>query len=239
VKQGYPSELDGPLPRKVRMNSTNGSSVLVLVLLSLVSGSVICGFACSGAFGQMQRRAALRRDGRDIAGRVTATHAGHGDATVSYTFTVNGSIYFGKAQMPDYRLILHESDGIAVRYLPINPAINHPADWEWSGLTDFVPDVFALFFATMGIVGLVFLLRNRKLAREGRAAEGLVTSCAPNKRQYRVDYEFSTEDGARMKGRCDCSEQFEAGACIWIIYLPKRPRRNHSYPLELFDVVYD
>lgn len=236
-RAAYPSELGGPLPRKTQMNSTDASFLLAVVVLCLGLGSVACGFDCSRTLKQMRQRAVLRQDGQDTAGRVSAIHSGRGGSTVSYTFAVNGTNYLGKAQMPNYRLILHTSDQIGVRYLPSNPTVNHPAAWEWSGLTDLIPEALALFFTIVGIVALAALLRERKLAREGKVAEGIVTNCAPNKQQYRVEYEFGTDDGARIKGHSDCSEHHEVGSRIWIIYLATKPRRNHSYPLELFQVV--
>ena len=70
--------------------------------------------------------------------------------------------------MPHYRLILHEADPIAVRYLPSDPTVNHPADWEWSGLEimDLIPEVFMLFFTSVGVIALVALFRNRRLGRQ-------------------------------------------------------------------------
>jgi hypothetical protein len=235
-KQTYPSELRGPLPRRVQMNSPNASFVLVVVVVCLGLGSIAVGYDCFSILKQIGQRTDLRRDGRDTVGRVSAMHSGRGGSTVRYTFTANGTNYLGKAQMPNYRLVLHESDQIAVRYLPSDPTVNHPADWEWSGLTDVIPEALALFFVAVGSVALVVLLRDRKLAREGKVAEGIVTDCAADKQQFRVEYQFSTDDGARIEGHSSCSERYEVGACIWIIYLAKKPRRNHSYPLELFRV---
>ena len=236
-KQTYPSELRGPLPRRVHMNSTDASFLLVVVVLCLGIGGTAVGFDCFSTLKQMRQRTVLLRDVRDTVGSVSATHGGHGDSTVSYTFTANGANYLGKAQMPNYRMILHESDQIAVRYLPFDPTINHPAAWEWSGQADLIPKAFALFFATMGIVALVALLRDRKLARKGKPAEGVVIDCSPDKAEFRVMYEFRTDDGVRIKGSCNCAEEYEKGARVWILYLPKRPRRNHSYPMGFFSVV--
>jgi hypothetical protein len=236
-KQTYPSELHGPLPRRVEMNSTDASFLLVVVVVCLGLGAVACGFDTFSTLNQIQKRAILRRDGRDTVGKVSATHGGHGDSTVSYRFTVNGANYLGKAQMPNYRLILHESDEIAVRYLSSDPTVNHPADWEWSGQADLIPKVFALFFVTVGSVALVALFRDRNLARKGKPVEGIVIDCSPSKAEFRVVYEFRTEDGVPIRGSCNCAEGYEKGAGLWVLYLPRRPQRNHSYPMEYFSVV--
>jgi hypothetical protein len=153
-------------------------------------------------------------------------------------FAVNGVNYAGKAQMPNYRLILRESNEITIRYLPSDPSLNHPAAWEWSGLSpDLIPEAFALFFVSGGIVALVVLLRDRRLVREGRPAEGVVIDCRPDKAEFRVMYEFRTDGGVLIKGSCNCKEEYEKGDNLWILYLPNRPRRNHSYPMEYFSVV--
>ncbi len=236
-EENYPSELDGPLPRKVQLGTTDASFLLGVVIVCLGLGILAVGFDCSSIFKHVQQRTVLRRDGHNTVGRVNTIHSGRGGSTVSYTFSVNGVDYPGKAQMPNYRFALHESDQLAIRYLPTDPTVNHPADWEWSGLTDLIPEALALFFSIIGAVALAALLRERRLAREGKLSKGVVTNCALDKQQFRVDYEFCTEDGVRIKGHNDCSEQCEVGSRIWIIYLPKKPRRNHSYPLSYFSIV--
>ena len=122
----FPSELRGSLPRRVRLNSTNASPLLVAVLLLMGLGGAALGYDCYFDVKEVGQRTALRQAGRDTVGKVSATHAGHGPATVSYSFKVNDGYYSGRAEMPDYRLVLHESDPIAVRYLPTDPGAESP-----------------------------------------------------------------------------------------------------------------
>ena len=234
----FPSELRGSLPRRVRLNSTNASPLLVAVLLLMGLGGAALGYDCYFDVKEVGQRTALRQAGRDTVGKVSATHAGHGPATVSYSFKVNDGYYSGRAEMPDYRLVLHESDPIAVRYLPTDPGVNHPADWEWSGLEvmDLIPQAFVLFFTLMGIVLLVPLFRDRELAREGRRTEGIVIDCSAVKTEFRVEYKFRTGDGVPMTGRTSAPVEYGSGARIWVLYLPQRPRRNSLYPLRYFEV---
>jgi hypothetical protein len=89
----------------------------------------------------------------------------------------------------------------------------------------------------MGCVVLGALLRDRKLAREGKASEGVVINCEHEKSWFRIEYEFQAENGTRIKGTSDSEEEYETGDQIWIIYLPYGHRRNHSYPLRFFNVV--
>jgi|SRR5579863_8750491 len=146
----------------------NRSALVVVVVLCLGLGGLIASSFGFEIHKQNQQRTLLRQEGRDTAGKVTATHAGHGPSTVSYKFQADGTSYVGKAEMPNYRLILHEKDPIAVRYLPTDPTVNHPADWEWSGfeIMDLVPEVFILCFTSVGVIALVSLFRNRQFARK-------------------------------------------------------------------------
>lgn len=144
----------------------NASALVVVIVLCLGLGGLITGRFCFEIHKQIQQRRLLREEGRDTVGSVTATHAGHGSPTVTYAFRINGLNYSGKADILNYRLVFHESDSIAVRYLPIDPTVNHPADWEWSILQgDLIPEVFILMFTSVGAIALVALIRNRKLAR--------------------------------------------------------------------------
>lgn len=144
----------------------NGPALAVVVVLCLGLGGLITANFCLEIHKQIQQRAILRQEGRDTVGSVTATHAGHGSPTVTYAFKANGLNYSGKASIVDYGLVLHEADPIAIRYLPSDPTVNHPADWEWSGFTmDLIPEVFMLFFASVGVIALVALFRNRRLGR--------------------------------------------------------------------------
>lgn len=234
--QSMPSELRKRPPRNVRINSTAGRFWLIIGLLLLGMGSLALVYLGVGIFRQVQQQAVLRSSGREAVGVVTGTHGGHGNSTVSYRFTVDGVVYFGRAEMPPFPLILQESEGIVIRYLPSDPALNHPAAWEWSNGTNIIPDIFVVFFTAIGGFALLTVLKERHLARVGTAAEGVVVKCARHKRQFRVEYRFGTGDAGQIRGSCDSGEEYQEGDHIWIIYLPGRPRRNHSYPLAFVEI---
>jgi len=240
-EQKSPSKLSGSLPRKVQLNSENAPAMIAAIALCLGIGGIAFGFECYSDLQEMSQRTILQQQGRDAVGTVSATHAGHGSPTVSYAFKVNDGYYSGKAELPNYHLIFHESDPIAVRYLPTDPTVNHPADWEWSGLItmDLIPQAFMLLFVIGGIILLVVLFRDRKLAREGRKAKGVVKDCNPDKAQFRVEYEFHTDDGLPVMGHASVPDEYGAGARVWILYLPQKPQRNSMYPLRYFEVAED
>jgi hypothetical protein len=143
----------------------NGPALVVVVVLCLGLGGLLTANFGLEIHRQIEQRRILRVDGRDTVGSVTATHAGHGPPTVTYAFKVNERNYSGKAEISDYRVVLHVSDLIAVRYLPSDPGVNHPADWEWSNEGDLIPEVFILCFTSVGVIALVGLFRNRWFAR--------------------------------------------------------------------------
>jgi len=236
-----PSELAGPLPRKVAMSSDGDArQLLMLVLLFFVGGGIWLGWKVYDDVQQFQQRAILRTDGREVVGEVTGLSYPRGGPTkVKYRFTVHGVVYAGNAAEPGILgsgPLLHKSDQIIVRFLPDNPEINHPDDWEWSPYIGIVPIAFQVFFFAMGTFLLVILLRERKLAREGKAASATVTSCTRSDKSFSIEYEFRTEDGVPMRGKSDRAEEQKVGAQIWILYLPQRPRRSQIYPLSDFDV---
>jgi hypothetical protein len=157
---------------------------------------------------------------------------------VYYTFVIGGTSFSGKAEIPNGQgIALHESDKISVRFLPSNPAINHPDAWEWSPLMSLVPIIFAIISIGFGGAALAILFRERRLVREGTAVPGIVTGCIRKDRGFQVEYAFRTEQGISIRGKSGSTDQFEAGANVWILYLSKNPRRNHLYPLPDYSVV--
>jgi len=235
-----PSELAGPLPRTVTMNFDGDARyLLIIVLLFFVGGGIWLAWKGYDDVQQFRDRASLRSDGRDIVGAVTGlSYPRHGPASVHYKFTFNGVTYSGNAEEPTEGpgTSLNKSDRILVRLLPSNPAVNHPISWEWSPAIGWVWVAFQIFFWGMGGVALVFLCRDRTLARKGNVASGIVTSGVAKDKYFHIEYEFRTTDGAPMNGNADRKEEREVGAGVWVLYLPQRPRRNDLYPLLLFDV---
>jgi len=233
-----PDELAGPLPRKVEMDSTGALFLWIVVLIFVVGGAISCGWFVFDSNKQIRQRAALRSDGREVVGVVTGLPTGRGTESVKYSFTFKGKDFSGEARIPGHAgIVLHEQDRIVIRFLPSNPAINHPDAWEWSALMGLDAIGFQIFCAALVGVTLIFLCRERRLVCEGKAVPGVVTSCTPDDRQFKVKYEFRTEDGILMTGSNSREDSYETGACIWILYLPQRPQRNCSYPLPGYSVL--
>jgi hypothetical protein len=238
-----PSELAGPLPRKVqlRLSEGDGRYLLMIVLVFFVGGLIFLVWNGYDDIKLFQQRALLRGDTREVVGEVTGFSFGrYSPTSVNYRFTVNGVSYSGEALKPVNPVSgtsLEKGGDILIRFLPTNPAVNHPNGWEWSAAIGWYFVVGEIYFTSMGGLALMVLLRDRRLAREGKVAAGIITGCVRNERWFRVDYDFRTEDGVLMKGRNDVEDEYGAGARLWILYLPQKPRRNHSYPLSFYTVV--
>lgn len=237
-----PSELAGSLPRKVRLNlGGDGRFALILVCCFFIPGLILLGWKGHDDIKQFQQRTILRDHARQVVGEVTGfSFARYSPMSVNYRFTVNGVAYSGEAmepRSPGPGTSFNRGDDILIRFLPSNPAINHPDAWEWSAVTGWYFIVGEVFLTSLGGLVLVLLLRDRRLARLGKAAAGIVIGCSRDDRWFRVEYEFRTEGGVLMKGHDDFKDEYGAGARIWILYLPQKPRRHHRYPLSTYTIV--
>jgi len=236
-----PPELSGSVPRRVQMNDGDARYLLTVVLLFFVGGLIFFGLLCHEDFKQVRQRALLRRYARETTAQVTGfSFSRYSPMSVNYRFTVDGVIYYGKAlepKNPQAGTSFDKGEEILVRFLPSDPATNHPAAWEWSLSIGWWFVVGEAFLTSMGGLALIVLLRDRRLARNGRAASAVVTACSKSDRWFRVDYEFNTENGVLIKGHSDFKDEYGVGARIWVLYLPSKPQRNHSYPLDFYSVL--
>jgi hypothetical protein len=235
---GTPHELTGPTPRTVRL-AGNGLVFGILFASLLVLATVAIPSFCIHAVNQTHYRDALRSDGHDAIGVITKLRFG-GRASmpsVKYTFNAEGKTFTGRALLSsDDQVRLDKSGPIAIRFLPTDPTINHPAGWEWSVLMEMPPIAILMLFGTCGAIYMTVLWRERKLARRGKPTAGVVANCVRKNRTYWVEYRFSTEDGAQVGGRGYYSTHREPNTGIWILYLPQNPSRNGPYPLPNYRV---
>lgn len=230
-----PSELTGALPRKTRM-APGGVQLVVLATVFLLWGGTWLFFCCRGAAQEMARTAALRRgSSRETTGEVTwvSSRAPH---RLSYAFTANGVALTGECSLPSH-LYFRRGDNLIIRFLPSNPAMNHPADWEGPAPDWWVPCVFAAFLALISTPLIVSLRRDRRLVAEGVPVGGVVLKCSPRGRGgWTAKYEFRTEDGRVAEGSSDCWNRLEAGSAVCVLYHPQNPRRNKAYSAVTYRV---
>jgi hypothetical protein len=198
---------------------------------------ILLAFALAGAFWlgknavrQLQNWEALRSDGSETAGNVTGMETGKSQM-VYYAFSVNGISFTGKARVPEQNLQgLQDSSPLTIRYVPANPAVNHPADWESAPLESvwfMVPLPLILF----SIIFLTSLSMERRLVADGVPAAGVISESGHGSRSgYFADYEFRTGDGKVMKKRVGVPRPLEVGSNILVLYLRQNPRRSQPYP---------
>lgn len=234
-----PSELAVPLPRRVTLNLDGDARyLLIIVLLFFLVGGITLGWRAYDDVQLFKDTALLHSSGREVVGEVTGlSYPRHAPKKVHYRFAFNGRTYSGTAAARDEgpERGLNKSDHILVRFLPSNPAVNHPSAWEWSPSIGWVWVAFQAFFWAMGCVALVLLRRDR-LARKGNVVLGVVISCLPKDKSFHIEYEFRTAGGVPTRGNSDRLEGYETGSRVWVLYLPQRPVRNDLYPLLLFSV---
>jgi hypothetical protein len=248
-----PSELTGQLPR--RLQATGQGTYLTLVTVAFLAFAVASAlWGGMNAVQQIEHRSALRRDSAEAIGTITRIRNGKNNKTIFYTFTVDGTPFTGKAELPwQLRKNIEGSNSLNIRYLPAHPDVNYPAAWEWSffwwlplstdlvHLPDFSPELGWLFASLLwGVGGLAFLLvlrSERRLLAEGAPAAAVVTKCCPtNRGNFLLNYEFRAEDGRMVTGNCTDSFK-EIGANCCVLYLPQNPRKNMSYPSSCYRVV--
>lgn len=232
-----PPELAGPLPRRIRPSaSSRFAPIVIAFMLGLTIFLIV--WLSKNAAQQMQNSTTLRKSGVEVLGEVTRIETfSRSRDMVSYSFTVNGRTFSGKAGVPArIERNLHEFGPLMVRYLPSDPAINHPAAWQWSPLT------FLLSMIPLGIMTLLLILfpvfryRKGRVLAQGKPAVAVVTRCFPGKASFTLKYEFRTDAGSAHKGSGWSGIRREVGEAVWILYIPQNPSRNHPYPFPDYSV---
>lgn len=232
-----PSELRGRSPRTIVLTGNGIQTALAIaLLLGLAAASAV--WAGSTFSHRMQETAALNTQGQMTTGRVMHVwSSGSLEPRVSYSFSVNGTAYTSETRVPEQWVqLLAKSGSLPIRYLPGNPAINHPSGWQrspYSGLALFVAPAIA---AILGLLLLLPLAVERRMAAKGVPVLAMVRKCTHSRNGYLVRYEFRAANGAKFKGRGWFQNHQEPGDGIWILYLPRDPERNVPYPLSYYRV---
>lgn len=188
---------------------------------------------------QMKARDALLRDGQTVSGEISRIEK-RGKSHVPwaiYTFSVNGTVYVGKAEIPnDLRSGTAPLESLSILYLPTNPEINHPSDWDWPELSNWWTHFPLVVLMLIGPFLFIAMFRERQLLVHGLPASAIVTGTSRAKNGYIARYEFRAQDGSMNAGRGWCETCPEDGAKIWIVYLPNSPTRSQPYPSANFRI---
>lgn len=229
-----PSELNGPLPRRARIT---GRGIMMRAMSAIFLAVGVAAAVWLGWRGKqlIEHRDALRRDGIEVQGRVTrAWSSGKSNSThnVSYTFEANGAGYSGESQVPraEFRNVW-AARTLAIRYLPANPEVNHPAAWEEPDSSAWVPLIAPALLLTVSILLLYQLRLERQLILSGFPAIATVTRCSRRKSGWSIGFEFRTQTGIEARGVGWSAIARENGDRICVLYLPENPRRSQPYPV--------
>lgn len=233
-----PPELAGPLPRAARITSVGITTAVYAAVLVVLAAAGVVWLSMRAVHG-LEHRAALRHGGVVASGEITRLHYAGRSSTliVNYTFSFGGTYYKGDAPAP--RRLKHafqEHDFVDIRYLPNNPAVNHPAAWEESTLSFFMPFIVPFVPALIAYLLLMVLPFEKHLAVEGVFATAEVTEIFRAKTGFGVKYEFRTQDGAMAKGSSVDGSRREIGSKVGVVYLRRNPAHNRAYPLQYYRV---
>jgi len=227
--------------RPVRLNG--GGKVLVLLAAVLLLGGIVAGLWLD----RISRRQGVETEllaekGLQTQARIVRVwesgdtrRRGKSDSRyrVTYTFDHAGGRYTRSSRVPYVNWqTLREGGTLSVRYLPTQPEISRPVEWEerpvqwWAGI---------LTGGMLMMTGPLLVLPVRKqylLLAEGRPAPGSIVELkAGDKGTLIVKYEFPLLSGAMAKGKTSLRKAPIEPLCV--LYDPDNPRRNALYPMSL------
>jgi hypothetical protein len=234
-----PRELRGALPRETHI-SGRGMFNIVLGSVFLIAAVYLGVWMHDEGERQAAKTATLHAQGQEVTGEINKLWLRDkgSEPMVGYAFTANGVRITGEATVPKDRWPgIRKAGFLPVRFLPSNPAVNHPSAWDEAGMPAWFPFVMPLMWLVASVLLLISQRRQRQVAAEGVPAAGVVTSCSRIKGGWAARYQFRTNDGLIAKGRNKVPSRVEAGATVCVLYLPRNPRRCYIYPLSLYRVV--
>jgi hypothetical protein len=238
-----PPELVEPPPRRTQPTLNGIVLAAALVVIVAIAAVYTC-FLITETSRQAEIRSALRGAGNETMGQIDRLRNPYHALKeyVDYTFVADGKNYPGEAIVPleDWHTI-QTTGGLSIRYLPQDPTMNHPVDWEWSAFLELDGYGVVLIIAGLGCIVFIApqLCFEHKLAAEGIAAVGVVTKCSVSGRGGQfiaLRYDFRTQDGISVEGRGRFLARREVGAKIVILYLPRDPRRSIPYPVSTWHI---
>ena len=213
------------------------------IALLVVAGAMLLGAVAAGiGLGTTARRQAedhhlLQEQGVNTDARITRVWRSSDkdqQHLVSYRFTVEEREYVARKKVPtQIWQTLKAGSSLPVRFLPSNPKVNHPIEWDETPMPNWVPYLVSGELAVIAVILAMLLRKQVRLLTEGRPAPGIVTGQRRTKDGTVIRYEFTLLNGATAKGRGQSRRPPAIGNPVCVLYDPENPRRNAPYPLSL------
>ena len=239
-----PRELLHSPPRHVVL-SGGGVALAVLgviLVLGAIASAVFLGRESSL---QGENYRLLQQEGRETDARIVRRWWTKGEnkrLRVKYEFDVEGRSYVKEVKVPKARANTVAEDGaIRIHFVPSNPAINHPAAWNWRPMPSWLAILAGLGLLILAACIAMGLRRQMELLSEGRVAPAVVTKIIKEQHQHGsstiIHYEFPLLSGSIAKGKSACTRKGVAvGSVLCAVYDPNNTRRSSLYPLSLVKV---
>jgi len=218
---------------------TGSGIALLVVAAALLLGAVAAGIGLgTAARRQAKDHRLLQEQGLNTDAQITrlwsSTSKEDRRYWVAYRFTVQEREYVARKGVPP-RIwqTLKAGSSLPVRFLPSNPKVNHPIEWDETPMPNWVPYLVFAVLAAIACLCAIQLRNQMQLLTEGRPAPGIVTGQRRTKDGTVIRYEFTLLNGATAKGRGQSRRPPAIGSPVCVLYDPENPRRNAPYPLSL------
>jgi hypothetical protein len=130
---------------------------------------------------------------------------------------------------------LHVGSPIAVRYLPENPGISHPAEWQASRFPAWIAWTIGILICALGGFMQWRVAAQRGLLENGRAAPGAITKISGSRDHRIAHYEFALLNGSVKNGRCRGRRNVgPVGGNVCVVYDPENLKRSCTYPMRFW-----
>ena len=222
--------------RPVRL--TGGGIALLVVAGAMLLGAVAAGIGLGAtARRQAKDHRLLQEQGVNTEAQITRVWRSGGkddQHLVAYRFTVQERAYAARKGVPA-RIwqTLKAGSSLSVRFLPSDPKVNHPTEWNDTPMPNWLPYLLSGALAAIAFGCTIPLRIQMRLLTEGRPAPGIVTGLRRTKEGTVIRYEFQLLNGATAKGRGQSRRPPAIGSPVCVLYDPENPRRSAPYPLSL------
>jgi hypothetical protein len=233
-----PAELSRECPRPVRLTAAGKFVCALLMLLAFATPSVGV-FMFSASYREGHTRTLLREQGIATTGNITrVSETGSRQSNqVTYRFVYGGVGYSSCVEAPiAIWITLQPRDPIAIRVLPADPAINHPAAWDTEDNPIWLPCLLVFFMFAWFFAFAQMIRRQYVLLSNGLPTPGWVTGCHYTGRRIVLLCQFRLQDGTIVKVRFNNAKRRAIGTSVCILYQRDNPRVSGVYPLSLVRV---